>query len=257
MKTFKTVVRYDEISKKLDSKIKDALVSNGFKYQEINPDYVIVIGGDGTFLQAVHNCLNSLESTYFYGIHTGTLGFFTDYKSDEIDEFLNDFLSGKCKVIKYQLLEVEVDNKDKYYAVNEMRIENSLRTQVLEIKVNDLEFETFRGTGMCVCTQIGSTAYNRSLSGAVIQEGLPLIEMSEIAGIHHSSYRSLGVPIVMREDSVITFESNNFNGAILCNDASYVRLDNVKKVTVKLCDKKINMLRFKEVSYFKKLQSLF
>ena len=257
MKTFKTIVRYDDISKELDRKIKKVLTDNGFEYLDEKPEYVIVIGGDGTFLKAVHENIESLDTTYFYGIHTGTLGFFTDYKSDEVDEFLDDFLNKTENIVKYQLLEVEVDNDKKYYAVNEMRIENSLKTQVLDITVNGLELETFRGTGMCVCTQIGSSAYNRSLDGAVIQEGLPLIQMSEIAGIHHSSYRSLGVPIIMSENSIITFKSNDFNGAILCHDAYHTKLDGNKIVTVRLCDKKINMLRFKEISYFKKLQSLF
>lgn len=257
MKTFKTVVRYDEISKNLDKKIKTALTKDGFIYSEDNAENIIVVGGDGTFLKAVHDNMDYLDNVYFYGIHTGTLGFFTDYTSDEIDEFLAHFTKEKAEIVKYQLLEIELDNKVKKYAVNEMRIENPFRTQKMEVKVDNLEFETFRGTGICVCTQLGSTAYNRSLNGAVIQEGLPLIEMSEIAGIHHKAYRSLGVPIVMSEQAVITFESDDFHGAILCYDAHHLPINDIKKITVRLCDKKIKMLRFKNLSYFKKLQSLF
>lgn len=257
MKRFETVVRFDESSKDINEYIIKTLTDNGYFYDETNSEIVIVIGGDGTFLEAVHDNLDRLSKVSFYGIHTGTLGFFTDYKSDQIDEFLNDLINKEPFIREYQLLEVNVDGIDTYYAVNEMRIENVVRTQMLDIFVNGEEFETYRGTGMCVCTQLGSTAYNRSLKGAVIQDGLPLIQMSEIAGIHHSAYRSLGVPIVMREDSKITFESDSFNDAFLCIDAYFYKLDGNHKVSVELDKKKIKFLRFKDVSYFKKLQTLF
>ena len=258
MKRFETVVRFDETSNNINDYIKETLLNNGYFYDEINSEIIIVIGGDGTFLKAVHNNIDRLDEVSFYGIHTGTLGFFTDYKSDEVEEFVDDLINKKPILREYQLLKVKVDNNDVYYALNEMRIENVVRTQVLNVTLNGEEFETFRGTGMCVSTQIGSTAYNRSLKGAVIQDGLPLIQMSEIAGIHHSAYRSLGVPIVMSEDSKIVFESSCFEDAILCIDSCFYKLNgNHKKISVELGEKKIKFLRFKNVSYFKKLQTLF
>ncbi|NLC97073.1 MAG: NAD kinase [Erysipelotrichaceae bacterium] len=257
MKRFLTFVRFDETSKNIEKEIISSLCSNGFIYDDVNPEIVIVVGGDGTFLNAVHKIIDKIGEVIFYGIHTGTLGFFTDYKSDQLDEFLDDLLNKEAKIREYQLLEVTLDNNERYYAVNEMRIENISRTQVMNILVDDNEFETFRGTGMCVSTQLGSTAYNRSLNGAVVQDGLPLIQMSEIAGIHHKEYRSLGVPIIMSENSRITFESDNFDDAYLCVDAFNYKLDDIKKVNVVLGDKKVRLLRFKDVSYFKKLQSLF
>ncbi|MDI9519022.1 MAG: NAD(+)/NADH kinase, partial [Bacillota bacterium] len=169
MKRFETVVRFDETSNNINDYIKETLLNNGYFYDEINSEIIIVIGGDGTFLKAVHNNIDRLDEVSFYGIHTGTLGFFTDYKSDEVEEFVYDLINKKPILREYQLLKVKVDNNDVYYALNEMRIENVVRTQVLNVTLNGEEFETFRGTGMCVSTQLGSTAYNRSLKGAVIQ----------------------------------------------------------------------------------------
>lgn len=257
MKTFKIVTRFDAYSNVLKEKLEKRLMMEGYIYQEENPTYVFVIGGDGTFLKAVHSSLNHLKTTYFSGIHTGTLGFFTDYTADEIELFIEDFLNQKPRISHYQLLEITVDKKDIFYAVNEMRIENSLKTQVLTVNINDQLLETFRGTGMCVCTQMGSTAYNRSLRGAILEEGLPLIQLSEIAGINNSVYHSISVPIVLRESSTITFQANDFRGAILCYDAYHYDLSQAKEVSVKLCDKQINMLRYKEVSFVKRLQGLF
>ena len=44
---------------------------------------MIFIGGDGTLLYAVQKYLDLLDDVNFVGIHTGTLGFFTDYTEEE------------------------------------------------------------------------------------------------------------------------------------------------------------------------------
>ena len=128
----------------------------------------------------------------------------------------------------------------------------------MEIYVNDRKFEDFRGTGICVCTQLGSTAYNRSLGGAVIQEGLRFIEMTEIAGIHHVKYRSLGSPSVMCENTQLRFESESFDHALLGVDSDVLPLDGVKSITMHTSpDLSVRMLRGRQVSYFDRLKSLF
>lgn len=256
MKTFAFVIRPDTCSNKVSKCIEERLVKERYILDQDNPDLVIVIGGDGTFIYAVHEYMDKLDHVRFYGIHTGTLGFYTDYRDDELEVFLNDLLEGKLKEIEYPLLEACVNGK-KYKAINEIRIENVSRTQVMEVYINGDKFEDYRGTGMCVCTQLGSTAYNRSLGGAVIQEGLRFIEMSEIAGIHHIAYRSLGSPIVMDDSVKIEFRSNSFEGAVLGSDIDITPLDGVCSVHIAVSKCVVKMLRGKNVSYFKRLKSLF
>ena len=158
---------------------------------------------------------------------------------------------------RFQVLQAKT-SKNVYYAINEIRIENAARTQVLDVYVDKKLFETFRGTGMCVCTQLGSTAYNRSLVGAVIQEGLDLIELAEISGIHHSRYRSLDAPIVLKAESVIDLSSVSFTGALLGSDAEVFELDGETNVEISVCkDRQIRVLRGRDISYFDRLKSLF
>ena len=216
-----------------------------------------MIGGDGTFIYAVHQYLDQLDKVCFYGIHTGTLGFYTDYQEADYEGVIETFLSGKYAQVYYPMLHVVTD-QDEYYALNEMRVENITRTQVIDVFVDGEHFETFRGTGFCVATQLGSTAYNRSLHGAVMQEGLNLIEMTEIGGIHHSKFRSLGVPIVMRDDITLQFRSDDFSGALLGIDSDVFALEGADELTVRISPKKsVRMLKGREVSYFARLQTLF
>lgn len=257
MKRFAIVSRRDEYSLKLEDKANNCLCHLGFIRDDAYPDTVIVIGGDGTFIHAVHQYMYCLNDVRFFGIHTGTLGFYSDYLDTDIEAFLRVLIEGTGKEKEFSVLEAVTEN-GKYCAINEIRIENAARTQVIDVHVDDTYFETFRGTGMCVCTQLGSTAYNRSLGGAVIQEGLDLIEMAEISGIHHSKYRSLDAPIVLRDDCILDFKSESFDGALLGCDSEVFPLNGLNHVTISVCkNKKVHVLRGKEVSYFNRLKSLF
>lgn len=254
---FTIVERPDELSKSIKTRIERALEKSGYVQDAIHPEIVIVIGGDGTFIYAIHQYIERLNNVYFYGLHTGTLGFYTDFRDCEEEEFLNCLLEGRVREFSYPLLRAVTDNET-YYAVNEVRVENAVRTQDMSVYVNDRLFEEYRGTGMCVATQLGSTAYNRSLGGAVIQEGLDTIEMCEISGIHHNKYRSLNAPFVMHASQKITFVSKSFKGALLGVDSEVYSLDAVNRIDIEIAkDKKVKMYRGKEVSYFDRLQSLF
>ena len=261
MKTFTVIARPDEISEHLKEKTISDLKAAGWIEDDDHPAYAIVIGGDGTFIYAVHYLMRKLERSLsdvcFYGIHTGTLGFYTDYRDTDYDEFIDTFLNGNLKEIDYPLLQAIYDG-GKHHAVNEIRIENAARTQVMDVYINGELFETFRGTGMCLCTQLGSTAYNRSLGGAVMQEGLHFIELTEISGIHHSRFRSLDAPLILKEDTVVEFRSSSFDGALLGCDSDVYPLNGIQSVTMQICrSAHVRMLRGKEVSYFERLKSLF
>ena len=257
MKKFTICNRPDEQSLALADVIRISLNEAGQMENEKQPDVVFVIGGDGTFIYAVHKYMNQLDHVRFYGIHTGTLGFYTDYRDCDLEEFMTAYLTGECTEITYPLLEAVFDDK-KELAINEIRIENAARTQYMKIYVNGRKFEEFRGTGICVCTQLGSTAYNRSLGGAVIQEGLRFIEMTEISGIHHIKYRSLGSPIVMCENTRLAFVSDSFDGALLGVDSDVIELNGVSRIEMHISSThKVRMLRGRNVNYFDRLKSLF
>ena len=82
---FAVVHRPDETSRQLKSELADKLREKGWTEEERQPDLVFAIGGDGTFLYAVHEYLDQLENVKFVGIHSGTLGFFCHYRCDEMD----------------------------------------------------------------------------------------------------------------------------------------------------------------------------
>ena len=213
------IAKQDECSLKLESQMHTTFQLNGWDLCKDNPELIVTIGGDGTFLHAIHSYLDRLESVQVVGIHTGTLGFFTNYHDHELDQFFDDLFNHKMSVHHVPVLGITVKQKHQnlyFEAINEMRVENVTRTQILDLKINGELFESYRGTGMCISTQAGSTAYNRSLGGAILQDGLDLLQLTEITGIHHKAYRSLGSPLIVKKESIIELTSDNFDEAILC-----------------------------------------
>lgn len=260
MERFTVVTREDEMSLSLGKKIVDQLILQNKIFDNENPEIVISVGGDGTMLHALHQRMHQIESVHFVGIHTGTLGFFTDYEEKEVDQLLEDLVTGHPLTEEVQLLEVRRYNGDRFeslYAINEARVENIIKTQRIEVLIDDEYLETFRGNGLCVSTQIGSTAYNRSLRGAVLLPSISAMQLTEVAGIHHKLSRSLSTSLVIPERHVIRFESKSYNDSILCFDHLHVRLDGVDAIEFRLCKKAARFARYRPTSFIKRLNNLY
>ncbi|MFV0478955.1 MAG: NAD(+)/NADH kinase [Anaerorhabdus sp.] len=258
MKSFAVISRPDEHSKMLSDIIEKKLVSIGYRNEEQAVDLCVVVGGDGTFLRAVQQHKAWLTKTAFIGIHTGTLGFFSGYYEEEIDQFFEDIQEKEMIIKEADLLEVtRLGSSEKLMALNEIRVENSTKTQVLDITVNEEFFEQYHGTGICIATQLGSTAYNRSIQGAVVAEGLSVMQISEIAGIHHNKYHSLGSSLIVPADAVIQLHSSDFEGAVLCADSQCVSLQKEETITCRKSSIKVRIAQYKTVSYLSKVKGLF
>lgn len=253
--------RNDHKSKEIYEEVANRLHDLGHELALENPELVITIGGDGTMLHAIHKYFEKNQNPMFVGIHTGTLGFFTDYESSELDQFFKDF-SENPKVSEVRLLEGDIEYTDgrpmrKMFALNEIRIENILQTQLLDVYIDDAFLERFRGNGLCVSGQIGSTAYNRSIQGAIIDDSLEAIQLTEISGIHHKHFRSLNSPLILNANKEVVLLSDTFEKAMMVYDHLYIDLFNVKKVGIHLSDRVVKFARYRRYSYFERLRNLF
>ena len=152
--------------------LKQKLKQNGFILTPKNPDIVISVGGDGMLLSAFHMYEEQLDRVRFVGVHTGHLGFYTDYRDFELDKLVENLKLDTGAQVSYPILNVKItfENGDTrtIRALNEATIKRSDRTMVADVIINRVHFERFRGDGISVSTPTGSTAYNKSLGGAVL-----------------------------------------------------------------------------------------
>lgn len=256
MERFAIVKKNDDLSQKRYVEIREALESFMI-YDEKKPELVISIGGDGTMLDACHQYLDRLDKTYFVGVHTGTLGFYTDYDHSDWKKLVEAVKVGNFQVDKRCMLEVETPQKT-FYALNEMRLEENHRTMVCDVYINDEFFECFRGNGLCISTPSGSTAYNRSLGGSVVAASIPSLQLSEIAGIHHNAYRSLQSSLILDKDAIITLKPHQGSGMILGIDRWTEPFDSEDNlIQVSVASKTVRFASFNRVSLVQRLRRTF
>src|SRR5690625_7992433 len=101
---FAIVSRGDERSNEVEAKMKQYLIDFDLTYSEEDPELVISIGGDGTFLEAYRRYVDKLDQTAFLGVHTGHLGFYTDFTADEFEKLVIEIVKTPFYFIEYSLL---------------------------------------------------------------------------------------------------------------------------------------------------------
>lgn len=259
--SYKIFHKHDPITLQIVKELK-ALLDQSYKYEESKPELIISVGGDGTMLKAVHEHVELLESTFFIGIHTGTLGFFTEYQKDELRQFVEDLKKGDYTINRRNILELDiydennnlVSNNEYMFALNEIRLENPYMTQVLDVYIDDEYLETFRGTGICVSTTSGSTAYNKSLGGAVLSPNLEAMQITEIAGIGHNAYRSLGSSLVLAKGQRVTLVARNGGEAVLGLDQNIYHTKDGYTFNIKLSNRYVHCIQCRPFSFINRLR---
>lgn len=240
--------------------LKKLLSENEFVFDEKYPDVVITVGGDGTLINAFHRYINQIDSIRFVGIHTGHLGFYTDWQTTDIEKMVLALKLKQAETASYPLLEVtlitESDEKIRYQALNESSIKRVSHTLEANVFIDQQLFENFRGDGLCISTPTGSTAYSKSLGGAVIHPHLKAMQMTEIASINNRVFRTLSSPIVIAPDQEITIvpKADHF---VLTLDGERINVRNAKKIIYKVSRHSIHFDRFGHHHFWTRVKNAF
>ena len=178
----------------IDSFSAKALGLLGIDFNEMcsSVDFIVALGGDGTLISVCRRAYKYDKP--ILGINAGNLGFLTDINPDNIEEFLNQFLSGKYRIDERMVIEISF--KDKIlYAFNDVVISKDVISSMINIQVdtNESFLNTYRGDGLIFSTPTGSTAYNLSAGGPVVY---PLTESFIVTPIcpHSLTQRPLVLP---------------------------------------------------------------
>ena len=245
----KRFVIHGEVNPSLEAK----LTSYGFVLDNTNPEYVFSLGGDGTMLDAIHKYMH-LDNVKFVGINYGKLGFYTDFVKDDID--VVDIIKGaKYQTEEFRLLELEVNNRN-YYALNEILVINPLRTQNIKVFVDEEEFESFRGTGLVLSTPSGSTAYNKSLGGAILAPSIDGYQLTEMASINNRVYKTISSSLVLASKNIVKLEFNDIDGLQIHVDGEIVKEDSYSQVKISLANKKVKLVT-KDTRFLERVRKSF
>ena len=164
-------------------------------------DCCIVLGGDGTMLQASHNVLG--RDIPVLGVNLGTLGYLAEVEKSGLDEALAQLLAEKYTLEKRMMLSGEIQGGIRDDALNDIVIARKATLQVISfnIYVNDLYLNNYHADGMIISTPTGSTGYNMSAGGPIVEPGAQMILLTPICP-HTLTTRS----IVLSAEDRITVE---------------------------------------------------
>lgn len=221
------------VASKLFSVFKD---DPDFYLSKKNPDIVISIGGDGMLLSAFHMYEKELDKVRFVGIHTGHLGFYTDYRDFEVDKLIDNLRKDKGEQISYPILKVAITLDDgrvvKARALNEATVKRIEKTMVADVIINHVKFESFRGDGISVSTPTGSTAYNKSLGGAVLHPTIEALQLTEISSLNNRVFRTLGSSIIIPKKDKIELVPKRLGIYTISIDNKTYQLKNVTRWSI-------------------------
>ncbi len=221
---------------------------------------IVSVGGDGAFLQAVRTTGFRQDCLYTGITRSDESGLYCDFNIDNFDEMLHTMQHEEMEVRRFPVIDVKVNGESEFQCLNEVSIRSTIiKTMVVDVYIDDMHFETFRGDGLIVATPTGSTGYNKSTRGAVIDPKLPCYQVSEIASLNNNRYRTLGSSFVLNKDRTLTLEvvqdGNDYPIIGMDNEAYSIR--NIQNLTVTLSDSVIKTVKLKNNSYWDRVKRTF
>lgn len=258
--------RGDQLSVDLSESFHKIASEQGLQLDAESPDIVVSIGGDGTMLHAFHTFIDRIPSIAFVGVHTGHLGFYADWKADEIPELIRmmsshkDEGSLKPRIVRYPLVDLEIRKKSgttSYICLNEFTLKSVDGTVVAQVDINDHLFEMFRGDGICVSTPSGSTAYNKSLGGAMIHPSIEALQISEIASINNRVFRTMGSALVLPKHHHCDIYSRKEQNLLLTVDHINLPMDDLISVRCQVAAQKISFVRYRPFPFWNRVRNAF
>ena len=231
----------------------DVKAAGVFDDYNFDVDYVISMGGDGTFLKAASRV--GAKGTPIIGVNMGRLGFLADVLPGEVEAALDSLYAGECQIEEHAVIQVEAEGgvlAGNPFALNDIAVLKrddasmiSIRTQV------DGEFlVTYQADGLIVTTSTGSTAYNLSNGGPIIIPQSSSLCLTPVAP-HSLNIR----PVVINDTAEITLDvesrSHNYLVAI---DGRSERMTEGTRLVIRKAAHTIKIVKQRNQRYFSTLR---
>ncbi len=246
-----------KFSKSVFQKSKKIMQKYGYTFTSSYEDDAVlnlVIGGDGTFLNAVH--LSNFSDIPFIGINTGHLGFYQEVEVNMIENFIRSFDNKDYRIENLSILEARINNKI-INSINEVVVKSD-RNQIIRLKVFiDGNFiEAYSGDGLIISTPHGSTAYNLSAGGAILHQSLNGFQLTPIAPVYSNMNKSLRCPVVLPNDATIDInisKRDNYHTVFIFDGKEYSSKD--YKIRIGVSDRKIKKLILNKNHYWTNIKN--
>lgn len=236
LKTKDDLIRYcEELDIEIASDISEA-------------DILFSIGGDGTFLNTA-----KMTDRPIIGINTGTLGYLTEVNPDDLQKTVKSILSDNYTIENRMMVEGKIIKSDGDEitipeSLNEIAISKNVNGVVrFDAIVNGKLITSYIADGILVCTPTGSTAYNLSCGGPIVDPTAEILTITPIA-----PHTVLNKSIVLSKNSIIKIkitELRDNTSAYVLNDGIPNKLESGDIVEIKKSDKITKIIKLEDRSF--------
>ncbi|MCP5307359.1 MAG: NAD(+) kinase [Chromatiaceae bacterium] len=220
-------------------------------------DLVVVMGGDGTMLNAARSLVD--YDMPILGVNLGRLGFLADVSPSEIPHRLDGVLNGQFREARRLLLYAQVMRDGcmigEADALNDVVIHKRDVARMIDVEtfLDGRFLNTYRADGLIISTPTGSTAYALAGGGPIIYPGLEAVVLVPICP-HTLTHR----PIVVGADNVIEVvlnAANTINTQVTCDGQVSLPLERGDQIVIRKKERKVRLIHPINHDYFKLLRA--
>lgn len=232
------------------------------------PQFVIVLGGDGTILDAARK--HKATGAVIVGLNLGRVGFLASVRKEkEFISSLRKVFSGKYNTVKRLMLKaVVIRNKKEVFridALNEAAIQNILGMAELEVAIENHPLQYVRGTGVLVSTATGSTAYNLSARGPIVMPDIKCFIITELLdhnmptpSIVVKRDKEISIKILgVRKNGFVPSENIRVNLVLMADGKITFPLEKGDVIKIKRSGRLIKFAELEKNYFFKSLSEKF
>lgn len=250
MKTTKRCVKW------LNEHNLNVITSHEFNDDFKNIDFLIVLGGDGTLLNAAkHACEYSIP---ILGVNLGNLGFLTEVEVGDLNAALENIISKKYFIEERMMLKCDIIRDDtaiaSYNALNDCVITRGAIPRIIDlyININNEPAINYSSDGLIISTPTGSTAYSFSAGGPILMSDVHAIIITPICP-HSLNSRS----ILVNDMSSVKVVINDDNTNIMVTIDGQIGLNLLSGdiVSIRKSDLKCDLIKFGKNNFFKVLEN--
>ncbi|MBN2805115.1 MAG: NAD kinase [Prolixibacteraceae bacterium] len=218
------------------------------------PDFILSIGGDGTFLSAISFAL--AVDAPIAGINCGRLGFLADISSDNLEESLNQLLVGDYHIENRSLLRIVSPDQlfsAFNYAANEITVHKLDNSSMIKIDtyINGEFLAGYWADGLIIATPTGSTAYSLSVGGPIVMPDLAGLIITPIAP-HNLTVRPMVVPDNVLIELHIEGRGNQY---LVSSDHRSIPLDFSIPLSISIADLYVKIIKINGLSFYSTLRN--
>ena len=245
-----------------DKKVNNISHREGREYLSSIPedtDCVIVLGGDGTMLQAARSA--AYRDIPIIGVNLGTVGYLAEIEPAGVDEALSRLLSGDYYTEERMMLYGTVGDKNDY-SLNDIVItrksEMQMQTINYDVYVNDMLLSGYHADGIIISTPTGSTGYSMSAGGPIVEPSADLILVTPICP-HTINSRSMVLPDNMKIEVVIKEGRDGANQDLIAyfDGSGKIDMKTGDRICITRSNKKTRIIKLNKVSFLEVLGKKF